>query len=1149
MVAENKIGASPGAAHALDFFILHADQDAEFVKISLASQLGERVMLSSELPLGTTVITALERGVVTSRVTVVVLSLAFLRDSWSVFGEELAGFHATRGGLLVPLVVEDCVLPLRLEFRTRLDCRDALSRAAAAGRLRELLDLPEPAPLEIPCPYPGMRPYTADNAALFCGRDADIAVLVGLVAGGVRELYVIGPSGSGKSSLLQSGVAPRLQRTGDAVVREPFDVHVLRPGSSPDQRLAPVIAALRARPARTLVVIDQLEELFTLADDAGRRAAAAQLDELRAIPTCHLAFTVRADFRRALRDSELGPRFESAHHRELEALRGDDLRTALAEPARRVGVVLESRLLDDLLDDASGEPGALPLIQEALVYPWASRDGSVLTAAQYAAMAGGAAHGLAFAMSLRADISFAALGDAGRATAQRVFLRLVSFGEGRAHTRRQQPASALRAGEPPEQFRAALQHLAESRLLTLDGDPSSGEVLVDLSHETLITAWPRLEDWIDRLGTPEQQRRHLEIDAAEWARRPAGDRTVGLLDDTQLRELDGWFTEDIKREIGASKTLDGFITASRDASEKRQRDRRRLIIAACAALAVVVVGLIAGIFSIQQQKEIAETATQEAVRQKNHAVEQAQIAKAATEQASAKAEQLARELSRAQILQAAAFVDAGRLAAARALLLMVREADRAWEWVYLVARCGFTPLGRGGLDAPALAGLLGSKRDDTRVIECGGESARSLDVKPSDSHLAPLRLLCPIDDNRRYSLVVKSGSLDVLSIEAAGCSWPSDTFVTDDQSTLIMEKGQLAREQLCATNTGDIVSDGTNAIPLPHLGRPALRAAAADSLERLASEYPDLPPHLDVDSTLSTWYHCPPDSPCIVISRNDGTASLWRGRDKPPTVFGAGAGTPRPDSGAIDHGACISPDHRYIFSYPLRVDGQDESEDGRGQLFELATGQRTMTTPDRVGGFEAAYFVSACSFDPTSRAVARVFQGRNETRVEIWDTRSGDVLYAWIDDRSGGVPVAEGVRGIAWADDGSLFAIAFFDRVEVYDRPGGLRQNTNPIPLGASRPELGRVPAFALRYSPDRTRILNGTALVDSRDFSVVLTLPERTEIDPSWSTVVLHRDGVDEIVSLRFWPLSQPAPQDLTVRDRLLRRELQARTADQPTR
>jgi hypothetical protein len=170
------------------------------------------------------------------------------------------------------------------------------------------------------CPYPGMRPYTADDADRFHGRDEEIQELLGRLRMGEREIYVIGPSGSGKSSLVAAGVLPRLARGVTGLGR--FVVRDLRPGERPAARLGQVLEAAPGQPlvaadrvaallahrgpdASLLLVVDQLEELFTLAGAAERTRFVAALRDLRAEPRCALVLTLRADFYGALMTSAL----------------------------------------------------------------------------------------------------------------------------------------------------------------------------------------------------------------------------------------------------------------------------------------------------------------------------------------------------------------------------------------------------------------------------------------------------------------------------------------------------------------------------------------------------------------------------------------------------------------------------------------------------------------------------------------------------------------------------------------------------------------------------------------------------------------------------------------------------------------------------
>ncbi len=208
--------------------------------------------------------------------------------------------------------------------------------------------------LDLPCPYPGMRPYSADDAANFYGRDAEINDLLARLRAGTREIYVIGPSGSGKSSLVAAGVLPRLARGVPGL--GPFIVRDLRLGEQPATRLreafevppgqplimAERIAALlahRGPGSSVLLVIDQLEDLFTLAGTNEREAFLAALRGLRAERHSVMIFTLRADFLSAFMHSPLWTEHRGPLSRiEVSPLRGEALREAILAPARNVGL-------------------------------------------------------------------------------------------------------------------------------------------------------------------------------------------------------------------------------------------------------------------------------------------------------------------------------------------------------------------------------------------------------------------------------------------------------------------------------------------------------------------------------------------------------------------------------------------------------------------------------------------------------------------------------------------------------------------------------------------------------------------------------------------------------------------------------------------
>src|SRR6185503_7821801 len=145
------------------------------------------------------------------------------------------------------------------------------------------------------------------------------------------------------------------------------------------------------------------------------------------------------------------------------------------------------------LADAASEPGILPLLQETMVQLWDKRADQTLTLSAYQALGDRGRSGLAVAVARRADATLRTFTDAQTEIARRILLRLISFGEGRADTRRQQPLAQVRTvGDDATDFAFVLQAMVVDRLLTMDEDDRSGEPHVDLAHEIMITAWPTL---------------------------------------------------------------------------------------------------------------------------------------------------------------------------------------------------------------------------------------------------------------------------------------------------------------------------------------------------------------------------------------------------------------------------------------------------------------------------------------------------------------------------------------------------------------------------------------------------------------------------------------------------------------------------------
>jgi hypothetical protein len=630
---------------SLRLFVVHAPEDASFVQGFLLKALslpeGE-VLVSSKLEPGAVIVHEIERGAL-SPVTVVVVSPAFLASPWARFANQLAmhqSIEAANDGsaTLVPAILADYELPLLSRFRVPLDFRDQDRERweAEAARRRRKLAAPPPVGAPVPCPYPGIRPFTTEDAARFHGRNKEVTNLLGRLRDGQRELYVIGPSGSGKSSLVAAGLVPSLRESPE-LAGGSFLVRQMRPGADPTAALAGMLEATATDPGdaamgwlddavgrlltdhpghdRLLIVVDQLEELFTIAGSNARAAFIAALRALRDDSRVALVLTLRADFYAQLMESPLWADLDGQLSRlEVSPLRGDKLRLAIEAPARTLGVYFEPVLVERLMHDVADEPGALPLLQDTLLVLWHQRTRGLLRLAEYDAMSDGVRTGLAVTVERRADGALNELSAGRRDIARRVLLRLVQFGDGAATTRRQQTRLALAtAVDAPEDIDAVVRHLADRRLVTTSGgDDADPAARVDLAHEVLLSAWPALGQWIRSRKEDEQRRRVLQAKAAEWVNSGRGQSR--LLDDDELREVRSWLNDEKARELGVSEEIQGLIVRSEaalaalvvEAEGRRHRVRRwvtiALVVLTAAVVAVSTLAVIAG----QRSREARE---------------------------------------------------------------------------------------------------------------------------------------------------------------------------------------------------------------------------------------------------------------------------------------------------------------------------------------------------------------------------------------------------------------------------------------------------------------------------------------------------------------------------------------------------------------
>ncbi|HYN28368.1 MAG TPA: BTAD domain-containing putative transcriptional regulator [Dermatophilaceae bacterium] len=430
------------------------------------------------------------------------------------------------------------------------------------------------------CPYQGLTAFQPEHQDLFVGRETYVVTCLHRLEEHPL-LLVVGPSGSGKSSLMRAGIVPALRNWGREVV-------VVVPG---DGSIDELQRARRAAGPGCVLVVDQLEELANAEDGA----QTAYLDRVADwASTAPVVVTIRSDRLELLTTS---PRLAALANRGLYLLApllGASLRRVVLEPADRVGLLVEPGLVDVLLRDVGDRPGALPLLSHALRQTWLNREGDVLTVEGYAATGG-----IAGAVAQTADTLYAELDTDHRRALRSLLLRLVSITPDGAPV-----GTRLTTGPRTEpDLLMVIERLASNRLVTVE------DGAVALSHESLAQAWPRLRAWLDDDVRGRRVLEHLKVAAAGWA--STGRPQAELYSGVRLAAALEW------REAShpvLSADEEDFLDASLAHDEDERRDeqlalrtqrrrnrRLRMLLGTVAAL--LVVALAAGGLALSSRRD------------------------------------------------------------------------------------------------------------------------------------------------------------------------------------------------------------------------------------------------------------------------------------------------------------------------------------------------------------------------------------------------------------------------------------------------------------------------------------------------------------------------------------------------------------------
>ncbi|RMG81951.1 MAG: NACHT domain-containing protein, partial [Chloroflexi bacterium] len=526
-------------------------------------------------------------------------------------------------------------------------------------------------------------------------------------------LAVVGPSGSGKSSVVKAGLLPAL-RHGRLPRSETWFFAEMSPGNHPMHELESALLSVATSPVHNLaqtlaldskglarainqivpqghemlLIIDQFEEVFTqVPQEAERAAFLASLQAAMNDPTCRLRviITLRADFydRPLMYEG-----FADLMRRRTEVvvpLTTSELEEAIIAPVRRLGIGVEPELLAAIIADISQEPGTLPLLQYALTEVFERREGNTLTLSAY--QASGGALG---ALARRAQELYEAMDSDRQALVRQLFLRLVNIGDGTEDTRRRLSWEELTsfAGDGPD-LQYVLDTFGKYRLLSFDRDPITRAPTVEIAHEALIREWVQLRDWLSSSREDVRMQRRLSNAATIWRE---ADRNPGyLLGGAQLEEMESWA---VTTDLALTDEERGFLAASivarraqeareearrrlREAQERRSRIRLQILVGVLAVVAGVTLGLSA--FTLIRANNAEARAATATV-----ALGQEQARAATLEAAAVRGENLAAEVYRSRLIalyaqQAAADGDeALALALAYAAVQIDGAPDEAW---------------------------------------------------------------------------------------------------------------------------------------------------------------------------------------------------------------------------------------------------------------------------------------------------------------------------------------------------------------------------------------------------------------------------------------------------------------------------------------
>jgi WD40 repeat protein/transcriptional regulator with XRE-family HTH domain len=953
------------------------------------------------------------------------------------------------------------------------DYRTAVTPATEAAQIPYALAIPDEG---LENPYKGLRAFGEADAGDFFGRSTLTQELLGRVAEAedastvgqdlARFLAVVGPSGSGKSSVVKAGIIPALRRGGLPGSENWFIVDLL-PGAHPWEELEAALLRIAVNPPESLLaqllenergllravrrvlpadgetelvlVIDQFEEVFTLCADETVRAhfmdslVTAVLDPRSRL---RVIITLRADFTdRPLQYVDFGELVRQRTEFVLP-LSPDEMEEAIIKPAERVGLVVEPGLAETITSDLGDQPGMLPLLQYTLTELFERRVGRGLTLGAYQASGG-----VRGALASRADELYAQLDEVGQKTARQLFLRLITPGEisgegltapdtrrrvlrselasvdGRPATNADGLQSAMNdhsglgrsslVFRPSSVMDTVIDTFGRHRLLTFDRDPATRGPTVEVAHEALIREWGRLRGWLEEDREFLLWGQRLRAALHQWEA-SQGDEGA-LLRGAPLAEAENWYNQ---RQADLSQAERDFIHAGLDLREQRAAEREA-----------------------QRQREL-EAAQKLAEAEKQRAEEQARAAG---------------QLRKRAVFLGVALGIAGVLAVVA--LIFGQQAGKNEQEALRQASIGLAALAEGelgGVDQERSVLLaLEAVEHYPFTAQAAGALAQSIEA---------FRAFRVLDSSESVAGLISVAAWSPDGERIAGATGPSpDSVVIWDAATggellTINSHDGLCREDfnlfhdLAWSPASDhlaVAAQDTNSGA--GCGTVVLDAANGERLLVL-KDYESAARSLD-------WS---PDGTILLTGHEDGSARLWN------TQSGELLQPLTGHSGTV-FDAVFSPDGRRIAT---------ASEDGTVRLWDAETGIEQIALRGHAG------VVKSVAWSPDA---TRLVTGGIDGLPRVWDAVSGEVLLTF----PGHV---EDVVIVTWSADGRRIASQGLDAIiKVWDAATGglLFQLTNAAPEPTTKRGF-------VEFSPGGEWILaGGTRVLGVRLWDASIPVPK----------------------------------------------------------